>query len=511
MKFRTITIVPFVFILSWLVSGCGSGSEKFELTEIGKLKTRNSKEIQASPWGIQAGTLDLNILTKAAEMGVKWTRLAADWSAIETDKGRYNWQQTDIAFTTALEKGITPFVTLGGANKIYLKENFSPSPKLLEIYGRRPEPPTRDSIAFQAWLRFVGKTVHRYKDKIRYWEIWNEPNHFAYWGAEPDGREYGLLLNETAKVIKSIDPSAKILAGATAGLDPEFTDAFLSMSNKDIVDIITYHNYGAIPEERIYKALEVWEVLNKYNSKIKLWQGECGYPSHSSTRDYRGVSPWGLQIQAKWLLRQSFTDLYFCKASLSNYFKLFHKNGRGEIPKRSFLSGIDSILGFPERGGSRVKEIGVNEKCLLENPESEPKPGYYAYQNLCALIDSGFRPIHIQSTIDIKSTGIFYGIGKEDDAFPSIPLVAKFQNKDSNYLISYWLPWHPQEIIKYATIDIRLSKAKFNDPVLIDLLDGKVYQISNFKADQSGTIIFELPMGDYPLIIAEKKDIMFAQ
>lgn len=506
---KEITL-PIIITLIWFLSGCSAEKKKFDLTEIGKIETKNSKDISASPWGIQAGSLDLNILTKAAEIGVKWTRLGADWSAIEIQKGLYNWQQTDSAFTIALEKGITPFITLGGANKIYLKESFNASPQLLEIYGKRPEPPTRDPIAFRAWLKFVKKTVERYKDKIKYWEVWNEPNHFAYWGVEPDGSEYGLLLNETAKVIKSIDSSAKILAGAMAGLDPEFTDAFLSVDNKDLVDIITYHNYGAIPEERIYKAMQVWEVINKYNPKIKLWQGECGYPSHSSTRDYRGLSPWGLLIQAKWLLRQSFTDIYFCKASLSNYFKLFHKDGRGEIPKRSFLKGIDSILGFPERNGSRVKEIGVNEKCLLENPGLEPKPAYFAYQNLCALIDSRYRPVDIHSTIDIKSPGIFYGIGKEDDAFPSIPLVAKFMNKNGNYLISYWLPWHPQEIIEYAIVDIRVSAVKFSEPVLVDLLDGKLYQINSFKTDNTGTIIYDVPMADYPLIIVEKNNIEVA-
>jgi hypothetical protein len=40
------------------------------------------------------------------------------------------------------------------------------------------------------------------------------------------------------------------------------------------------------------------------------------------------------------------------------------------------------VLGFSERGGSRVKSAGVNGKCLLSNPSLTPKPAYYAYQNL---------------------------------------------------------------------------------------------------------------------------------
>jgi hypothetical protein len=53
------------------------------------------------------------------------------------------------------------------------------------------------------------------------------------------------------------------------------------------------------------------------------WQGECGYPSASSTRDYRGVAPWGPYIQAKWLLHQAFSDVFLSRSEVSNYFVLY--------------------------------------------------------------------------------------------------------------------------------------------------------------------------------------------
>ena len=162
----------------------------------------------------------------------------------------------------------------------------------------------------QAFLAFAKATVERYKDEIDYWEVWNEPNHRNYWGTTPDGKEYGKLLVETAKLIREIDPGCKIIGGSMAGIDAEFTDDFLSVGCDKLIDIISYHNYGAVPEERVYAAIELWEVINKYNPEIELWQGECGYPSHSSSRDYRGRAPWGLNIQAKWLLRQSMLYVY---------------------------------------------------------------------------------------------------------------------------------------------------------------------------------------------------------
>ncbi|OVE79687.1 hypothetical protein BVY01_01795 [bacterium I07] len=479
------------------------------LKRLGTLKPRHATEISRSPWGIQAGTLDADLLERAAEIGVKWTRLGASWKSIERQKGVYDWSETDRAFDAVLKIGITPFVTLGTSNALYSKPIKGKDPKLVAIYGQNPAPPIYNKKAMTAWLRFVRTAVQRYKDRIQYWEVWNEPNHHHYWGAKPDGRDYGRLLKATAKVIREVDPEAIILGGSMAGLSPKFMDDFLSQGTEGLVDIITYHNYGAIPETRIYKAVEAWKIIENYNPVIELWQGECGYPSHSSTRDYRGTSPWGLNIQAKWLLRQAFTDIFFCRASMSNYFKLVHNRGRGDKPDRKELRNIDHVLGNPERGGSRVKSVGVNEKCLLENPGLNPKPAYFAYQNLCTLLDSRYERVEIKHEIKIKEAGIFYGIGPEDDSFPSIPLVASFTTGEGHYLIAYWLPWHPQEIIRPAVIDLVMPGIGFSDPVLVDLLTGQVFGLSE-KVHRFGSGHFSaIPLADFPWIIIERDEIQY--
>jgi hypothetical protein len=507
-KFHIYLYSVLLLILSVIVVGFRSAEENQQMKMLGYIETKRSTEIKNSPWAIQAGTLDDTIVKKASDIGVKWTRLQAVWSDIEREPGIFNWEKTDKAFSVILAQGITPFVTIEGTNSIYVKTKRTLDPKLAELYGTRPHPPTSNPAAMKAWLCFVENVIERYKEKIKYWEIWNEPNHFNYWGDEPNGKEYGRLLHESAKKIKRIDPQAFVLGGAMAGLDPVFTDDFLSVGNERLVDIITFHNYGIIPEERIYLAEKVWDVINKYNPNIKLWQGECGVASHSSTIGFRGFSPWGPIIQAKWLLRQSFTDTYFCRATVSSYFKLFDPYRTGEKPKRSFLSKIDSVLGFPERGGYSVKLlVGINEKCLLDAQTLKPKPGFYAYQNLCALMDSRYSPSVVKHEITVNNEGIFYGIGPEDDAFPSVPLVASYKTEKGKYLLAYWLPWHPQEIIEAATIDLKLKEIKFQNPVLVDLLDGKVYQINQHSQDGNDFIIKNIPLADYPYVILERDEI----
>ncbi|MCG8308930.1 MAG: hypothetical protein MI975_16160 [Cytophagales bacterium] len=481
-----------------------------KLEYIGQLQPKHSKDIKASYWGIQASTLDPQLLERAAEIGVKWTRLNASWNDIEKERGKYDWSKTDKAFDAILKTGITPFVTIGHGNTLYSKLSTYDDPRLAEIYGYKPEPPVKDPAAMEAWLKFVELTIKRYKNKIAYWEVWNEPNHRNYWGATPDGLEYGRLLKQTAELIKKIQPEAKVIGGSTAGIQPEFTDEFLSVGTAGLIDIITYHNYGSVPEERAYRAVKLWEVIDKYNPKIELWQGECGYPSHSSTRDFRGRAPWGLKIQAKWLLRQAFTDVFFCNAAMSNYFKLVHSEGRMEWQQRSPLKGLDTLFGYRERGGSRVRTKGVNEKCLLSNPEFIPKPGYFAYQNLCAIMDNSYKIFRAEHKIHVENQGDFYGIGEEDDAFPSITLVASFKTEENKNLIAYWLPWNAQENIMHAAnILLAVENVNFTDPVLVDLLSGNAYKISAFAKDEKQMHFKDLPLLDYPLCIVDRDAIMF--
>jgi hypothetical protein len=497
-------------IVALITFGCSQHQKESSLlgTSIGQIIPKNSSEIASSPFGIQAGTLEDSLVAKAAKIGVKWTRLGASWPSIEKEKGVYSWEETDQAYSTALKNGITPFITIGDGNKLYSKLSGYDDPALAEIYGLSPEPPIKDPVAMDAFLKFVKETVERYKGQIKYWEVWNEPNHRNYWGSDPNGKEYGKLLLETAKLIKQIDPDCKVIGGAMAGIDPKFTDDFLSTGSDKYIDIISYHNYGAVPEERVYLAIELWDVMNKYKPSLELWQGECGYPSHSSTRDFRGRAPWGLNIQAKWLLRQSFIDTYFCKATMSNYFKLAHTSGKGDKPKRSNLRPIDQIFGYPERGGSRVKTKGVNEKCLLTNPELKEKPAFFAYQNLCAIWQARYKPHVINYKVDVLDQGIFYGIGEEDDAFPSIPLVASFSDDSGNNLVAWWLPWNAQEYLpKLATIKIRLEGIQFKDPVMLDLLEGKVYEVNDFINENGNCTFNNLALADYPLLIVERKSI----
>ena len=483
---------------------------------VGYVAPRKSADIASSPWGVQAGDNErVTLFNRAGELGVKWTRFLAVWPAIEREKGKYDFASLDEPVDAARANGITPFVCLSNGNKLYSGTLPNPDPNWRLIYGVKPAPPILDESATAAWLRYVDAVIAHAKERVTQWEIWNEPTHYAYWGGPPDAAAYGKLVRLTAARIRAAQPNAVIIAGALAGLDPKFVADFLAEDTARSVDIVSFHNYAALPEARIYFADDTWAALRAHNPKLQLWQGECGYPSASSTKDFRGTSPWGPIVQAKWLLRQSFVDTFFMRASLSNFFKLFDGGDRAERQERPELKPVDRLLGFPaEATGKRVRGKGVNEKCLLTNPTLEPKPAFYAYRNLTALVDGRYAPVEFATrpVITVREQGQFAGVGDADDAYPSVPLVAGYRTARGAALVAYWLPWQPQEYTpRPARISLRVAGLAFKDPVLVNLLDGSVHALPLPKIDQNGSVFENVPMFDFPLVIVERTETIIGE
>jgi hypothetical protein len=454
-------------------------------TRLGEIQAKSSDQIGHSYWGIQAGAYDEETLAKARAIGVKWTRVLAGWARVEKEKGQFDWSRLDTAIDALLRFSITPFVTVTNGNPMYTGIGRYDDPKLAAIYGDSPAPPVEPE-AVKAWLEFVGAAIDRYKDRIRYWEIWNEPNHRKYWGAPPNAEDYGNLVRVTSERIRALHPDAKIIAGSTAGISPDFHEGYLSRCNP-------------MPRFR--------EMLDKHKPQLEVWQGECGIASQSRTTGYRATGPWGPSIQAKWLLRQSFVDTYFCGTTLSNYFKLFSDGELEPEATERVLGGLDRKFGAPERNGSRMHARGVNEKCILFAADRSPKPAYYAYQNLCAVMDSRYRKDDPEYSFEVNKPGSFHGIGEYEDAFPSVPLLACFKSTDAA-LIALWLPWIPQETIaEFASVSLDVGYA-FKDPVLLDLLTGDAYKLEDFQSSGGKTRFGHLPLADYPLVIAERSEVI---
>ncbi len=107
---------------------------------------------------------------------------------------------------------------------------------------------------------FVYTLVSRYKGRVRYYQLWNEPNIYPEWGNYPISPEdYARLLCQAADAARAADPDVVIINGAMAStivLDPAATppgnalNDFLFMERLydagagDCFDIVAMQGYG---------------------------------------------------------------------------------------------------------------------------------------------------------------------------------------------------------------------------------------------------------------------------
>jgi hypothetical protein len=146
--------------------------------------------------------------------------------------------------------------------------------------------------------------------------------------------------------------------------------------------------------------------------------------------------------------------------------------------------------------GDPTSRMGYNTKGLVQHTTWEPKPAYYALQNLTATLDASWRRVDERAAIQIVAPGIFYGIGPHEDRFPCRPWQLALR-REGTPMLAYWLPWRPQEIVRPATVRIKWPGVRWEKPVCVDLCTGIV---SEARAVQGA---IEVPMADYPLLLTE--------
>ena len=69
----------------------------------------------------------------------------------------------------------------------------------------------------EGFLNFTRFMVKHFKDRIRYYEIWNEPNGHYAWPTGPNVKEFCDFAKKVAPVIKEVYPEAKVVMGAVGG------------------------------------------------------------------------------------------------------------------------------------------------------------------------------------------------------------------------------------------------------------------------------------------------------
>jgi len=137
---------------------------------------------------------------------------------------------------------------------------------------------------------------------------------------------------------------------------------------------------------------------------------------------------------------------------------------------------------------------GLNSKGLLKaNPDGSivrPKESYYAYQH-AATIFSGEIEKKETEAADTQSL-LVYGYSKK--------------GKKGNALTLWVGDEKPEDSMETAAQNFTVQNMQFKNPVLVNLLDGQVYELSkeNYSKKGKRVTFSNIPVGDWPVVIVDK-------
>lgn len=189
------------------------------------------------------------------------------WYKIEPQKGKWDFSLLDRYVTLAEAKGVDIILPLGLSPK--WASSRPTEPCIYPVPGLAAEPSN-----IQDWRDYVRTVMVRYKGKIKYYEIWNEPASKLFFSGTV--AQLVELTKEAHTIARSVDNNIKIISPSStlAGGGFDWFTKFMKAGGEEYVDIIGYHFYvGLNPPEAMIK-----HIVN-INSKIHkpLWNTETGW------------------------------------------------------------------------------------------------------------------------------------------------------------------------------------------------------------------------------------------
>lgn len=463
----------------------------YRLTKIGKIAPKASKDIKKSIIGLGFEKLDRDVFDPeksydfVAKSGVKWARLQSGWQRTEKEKGVYDFKWLDSIVDKMLEIGVEPWLCLCYGNGLYTKAAQA-------VFGAVGCPPIHTEEEKGAWANYVKATVTHFKGRVRYYEVWNEPDGKWCWKHGPDANELGNFVIDTAKACKAADSECKVIGFATCMANKDYLEKAAQTGCLEYVDAVSYHAY-AIGEDGFKHNFDVYKSFLESNGKnIPIIQGESGTQSRPDGAGALAGGAWTPLKQAKFLLRHLLCDINN-QVEIASYFSCMDMiealNGTvGDVS--SYLDyGYFGVIGadFDENGHS--------------TGEYTPKISYYALQNLCSVFceDYDIADIQVESVINPSKLNL-----SEDYDFDKTYHFGVRKPNGSSALV-YWIPKNILTETIETTVSLRIKKETVPGEVrLADMLTGDIYSIPEniLSADDDGYLYFKnLPATDSPMMI----------
>ncbi len=459
------------------------------LKKIGSVKAVHSLQVGKSTLGLGFEKLDRNVFDpekaydKVAALGVKWIRIQSGWARTETEKGVYRFEWLDSVVDNLLRRGLIPWLCLCYGNGLY-------DEAAAKAFGAVGHPPVKTQEQKAAWAKYVEATVTRYKGKITWFEVWNEPD--WCWKHGVSGTEYGQFVLDTAEAVRKANPEAKIIGGVTGGVKFPWVADMIATGAVKAMDAFSCHGYSPDEQDSVYHRHAMQVLCRESNPDLQFIQGETGTQSRSDGAGALSGGAWTPLLQAKCLLRLMLA--YMAEGVLFNsYFSCMDMI-------EALLGNVDDKSSYLDYGYFGVLGADFDENGFSTG-DYTPKPSYRALQVLAAIFREDFLmrelPIRILPKYSVRML-------RTEDRWSSFAVHGFAKPNGSKA----WVYWNPCELLT-ATYrgTISLEMGGLSGKIrLVDLLDGSVYELpdSMVKVHESGNGVINidhLPAADYPLLL----------
>lgn len=230
-----------------------------------------------TPYSIQMHSLGApfekhkRAIDAVVELGVKQVRDELFWHVVEQKKGVLSIPERYMKnIEYSVKQGVDTLIILDYTNDLYDGGNAPYSDEARKAFARYAE--------------FLAREL---KGKVRYFEVWNEPNVDAFWRPKKNPENYVKLLKEVYPAVKRGNPEAVVVGVSLATLDMEFLNAVLEKGALKYMDVLSIHPYchPRTPEEaQIFEKLK--QIINKtkeMGTPKPIWLTEIGFPTNTGS------------------------------------------------------------------------------------------------------------------------------------------------------------------------------------------------------------------------------------
>jgi MYXO-CTERM domain-containing protein len=266
----------------------------------------------------------------AADLGVGWVRLDANWYQLEPSSGQHQWSGLDAWVDRATAAGLKVFLTLAY------------TPAWVPRHGDTDGLSHNDCPdASTEWVRFVRAAVARYRARgVTHFGLWNEPNLTSFLECTP--AEYATLIaSPGAAAVRAECADCKVLGPdlANVGECDVYLEAVLRTIPVSTFDIIAHHIYQGFAEtgwagwwagDSFMNALDdqrnPWtrrdlrQILDAHGYAGEVWITETGYradPPGDAAREATQATyvrrVLEEQLARAWVTNSFFYEMCDCK------------------------------------------------------------------------------------------------------------------------------------------------------------------------------------------------------